>query len=79
MKESDKRTSVTVLIPLFAFSLTTHFVHSPTVLSRLTNRNNELAVAASAESFDNCHPSSPHYGPGANNLSEPPNSKLRLF
>ena len=46
-----EKTSVTVLIPLFPFSLTVHH-----------------AVTASAESFDRCHTSSTHYGPGASRL-----------
>jgi hypothetical protein len=80
---SEKRTSVTVLIPLFTFSLTTHcssplyhlcFHHtSGRVKKNSYSEGKENAVAASAESFDNCHSSSPIKGPGANNLSAPPN------
>ena len=110
---SDKRTSVTVLIPLFSFSITTHSVHPlprppcfrqflylccfldciETMLQpeaqrntvkkwgsrKTTSRKMNDAVAASAESFDNCQSSSPNYGPGANSLFDPPDSKLRLF
>ena len=64
---SDERTSVTVLIPLFAFSLTTHRCS----LSPYSEDPTAAAVAASAESFDNCHSSSPIYGPGANSPSAP--------
>ena len=51
--------------PLFAPLLTTHLV----------------AVAAPAESFDNCHPRQPaHSGPGANGLPAfLPSEKTRLF
>lgn len=71
---SDERTSVTVLIPLFAFSLTTHVVQ-PFLSVRAfvflirfqfnearimyLDKKDERAVAASAESFDNCQSSSP--------------------
>ena len=68
----DERTSVTVLIPLFLFSSFDPPKHN----AKWQANNSSIvlcsAVAASAESFDNCQSSSTLSGPGANSLRCPP-------